>query len=208
MIRSAGRPGGRVVVINGTSSSGKTELARAIQARSCDPWILAGIDAFWNMIPAAWLEPSGHNEMGLSFDFEDHAGMTVVRTHCGPVIHRVAVGMRQCVAALASAGCDVVCDDAFLDPSWPTAWAATLTGVDAWLIGLHCAPGILDAREAKRGDRLAGQARGQADVVHNGIPYDLTCDSSVNSPDAMAAVVLDAISRGTPRAFSLLRPSS
>lgn len=208
MIGFSAGPGGRVLVINGASSSGKTELARAIQARSGGPWIAAGIDAFWNMIPAPWLESGGCDGAGLSFGFEDHGGMRVVRTRCGPVIQRVAAGMRQCVAALASAGCDVVCDDAFLDPSWPDAWAAALAGMDAWLIGLHCPTEVLDAREARRGDRLEGQARGQADVVHNGIVYDLAYDSSLSSADAIAVEVLDAISRGRPQAFSLLRRAS
>jgi chloramphenicol 3-O phosphotransferase len=205
MVGFGGAPGGRVLVINGTSSSGKTELARAIQAGSEEPWIAAGIDAFWNMIPAPWLEPGGCDGEGLSFGREDHDGHSVVRTRCGPIIRRVAVGMRHCVAALASAGCDVVCDDAFLDPSWPGEWAAALDGVSAWLIGLHCPADVLDAREGCRGDRLAGQARGQADIVHNGMTYDLTFDSSLLSPEAMAADVLEAIRHQPPEAFSQLR---
>jgi chloramphenicol 3-O phosphotransferase len=198
---------GRVLVINGTSSSGKTQLVRAIQEVSEGPWIGAGIDAFWNMIPARWLEPGPLAAQGLSFGVEEHRGATVVRTLCGPLIHRVARGMRRSAVALARAGCDVVCDDAFLDSSWPAGWACALDGIDAWLIGLHCPPDVLDARERARGDRRAGQARGQADVVHSGIRYDLMYDSSASPAEAMARDILEAIQQAAPRAFEELRRS-
>jgi chloramphenicol 3-O phosphotransferase len=131
----------------------------------------------------------------------------VLRTVCGPLIHRVARGMRRSAAALACAGCDVVCDDAFLDSSWPADWASTLDGIDAWLIGLHCPLDMLDARERARGDRYAGEARGQADVVHSGIPYDLAYDSSASSAEAIAKDTLEAIRHARPRAFVELRQS-
>src|SRR3954451_13498786 len=41
---------GRVVLLHGTSSSGKTTVARAVQALSQEPWLRLGIDAFWTAI--------------------------------------------------------------------------------------------------------------------------------------------------------------
>jgi chloramphenicol 3-O phosphotransferase len=205
MMSADGEQTGRVLVINGTSSSGKTQLVQAVQAVSEGPWISAGIDTFWNMIPTRWLEPGPFSAEGLSFSEEERCGVMRVRTRCGPLIHRVAHGMRHCAAALARAGCDVVCDDAFLDSSWPVDWASTLDGIDAWLIGLHCRADVLDARERARGDRRPGEARGQADVIHAGIPYDLSYDSSACSAEMMAKDILKAIQRLEPRAFAELR---
>jgi chloramphenicol 3-O phosphotransferase len=37
---------GRILLLNGTSSSGKTTLVRALQARLADPWLEIGIDRF------------------------------------------------------------------------------------------------------------------------------------------------------------------
>lgn len=192
---------GRVLLINGPSSSGKTELVRAIQAVSEGPWVSAGIDAFWNMIPGRWLAPGPLAAHGLSFRTEEYGGAPVLRTQCGPLIQQVARGMRRSVAALACAGCDVVCDDAFLDPSWPADWARALNGIDAWLIGLHCPPSVLDAREEARGDRHRGEARGQADIVHRGLSYDLAYDSSASPAEAIAADIIHAIRRTRPQAF-------
>lgn len=47
---------GRVVLLHGTSSSGKTTIARALQSLSDEPWVRLGIDAFWNAVDERWME--------------------------------------------------------------------------------------------------------------------------------------------------------
>ena len=47
---------GRGVLLHGTSSSGKTTVARAVQRLSEEPWVHLGIDAFWNAIDERWME--------------------------------------------------------------------------------------------------------------------------------------------------------
>src|SRR3954462_2856529 len=47
---------GRVALLHGTSSSGKTTVARAVQALSQESWLRLGIDAFWTAIDERWLE--------------------------------------------------------------------------------------------------------------------------------------------------------
>ncbi|MEA3057185.1 MAG: chloramphenicol phosphotransferase, partial [Actinomycetota bacterium] len=42
---------GRVVALNGTSSSGKTTLARALQEHLTDTWLVFGVDTFIPAIP-------------------------------------------------------------------------------------------------------------------------------------------------------------
>jgi len=46
---------GRVVLLHGATSSGKTTVARAVQRLSDGPWIRPGIDAFWNAIDERWM---------------------------------------------------------------------------------------------------------------------------------------------------------
>jgi chloramphenicol 3-O phosphotransferase len=47
---------GRVILLHGTSSSGKTTVARAVQQLSGEPWVHLGIDAFWNALDERWME--------------------------------------------------------------------------------------------------------------------------------------------------------
>jgi chloramphenicol 3-O-phosphotransferase len=56
---------GRVVLLHGTSSSGKTTVARAFQRLSDEPWVRLGIDAFWNAIDERWMEHGPDAAEGL-----------------------------------------------------------------------------------------------------------------------------------------------
>jgi len=42
---------GNVIVLNGTSSSGKTTLAREFQSQCSEVYLLCSLDAFWDMTP-------------------------------------------------------------------------------------------------------------------------------------------------------------
>jgi len=53
----------------------------------------------------------------------------------------------------------------------------------------------LEEREASRGNRIAGEARSQVDVIHHGIEYDLIVDTSRQSPDECARSILAALMR-------------
>ncbi|GAA3465139.1 hypothetical protein ACFFSW_23780 [Saccharothrix longispora] len=49
-MRDAERPG-RVIFLNGTSSAGKTTLARAIQDTSATPFVHWGVDTLFAAVP-------------------------------------------------------------------------------------------------------------------------------------------------------------
>src|SRR6478736_7819103 len=117
---------GRVVLLHGTSSSGKTTLARTIQALSDEPWLRLGIDTFWTAIDERWMEDGPRAAEG--FLWLDDA--TIVP---GPVGQRLAAGMRAAIAACAREGNDVIVDDVFVDPEWLGGWRAELSGL-SWIL--------------------------------------------------------------------------
>lgn len=63
---------GQVVLLNGVSSSGKTSVSAELQAILARPFLRAGIDTFWPMIPeglVAFDPPVGHPAVqGLSVE--------------------------------------------------------------------------------------------------------------------------------------------
>ena len=109
------RSPGRVVLFHGTSSSGKTTVARAVQRLSDEPWVHLGIDTVWNAIDERWMEHGPRAAEGFLWS-ED---ATIVP---GPVGQRLARGMRAGLAAFARAGNDVLVDDVFIDPAWLVGW--------------------------------------------------------------------------------------
>ncbi|GAA1287268.1 phosphotransferase-like protein [Saccharothrix xinjiangensis] len=52
-MRDGDRPG-RVILLNGTSSAGKTTLVRAIQDESETPFAYWGIDTLFTVVPPNW----------------------------------------------------------------------------------------------------------------------------------------------------------
>ena len=111
----------------------------------------------------------------------------------GPTGQRLATGMRSAVSAFARAGNDVLVDDVFIDPEWLDGWRRELLGLEWLLVGVLAPLEVLEERETARGNRIAGEARAQVDVVHRGVEYDLTVDTSRQSPLECAGAILSVL---------------
>jgi len=190
------RPG-RVIVLNGTTSAGKSTLAAALQAQlgalgRC--WIVLGIDDFLGKLPAAWVgffEHGAHADDGIRFE---RVGAEVT-LHLGPVGRALLAGYRDAVAAVARRGMDVIVDEVVLDEDAWDQWAAGLTGLDAFWVRVDCPVEVCEQRERARGDRLTGQARSQSAFVHRFPRYDVAVDTSTGAPAELAALVIEAHAR-------------
>lgn len=186
------RPG-TIVVLNGTSSSGKTTLLRALQNRLAEPFVDAGLDRFLWMLPPRYLErPLWDDVLGLA----DRAGETG---------HALISGMHSAIAALARRGNNVLADHVLVEASWAAECARLFYELPAYLVGVHCPLDVLERREAVRKDRTLGQARKQFPLVHAHGLYDLSVDTARYGPDECAAMVDAFLRSGTPpRAFAAL----
>jgi chloramphenicol 3-O phosphotransferase len=159
---------GRVLVLNGGSSSGKTTLGRKLQSSLDGTWLLLGVDLLLWMLPSDMV----FHPDGVSVD-----GGVITR---GRRFTPLYVGFHHAVAALARSGIDVIVDDVALEGAADQRrWDEALRDLDVCWVGVRCAPDIAAAREAERGDRPAGIARQQANTVHNGVRYDLDLDTGV-----------------------------
>src|ERR687883_1248597 len=105
---------GKVVLLHGTSSSGKTTIARAFQRRADEPWVRLGIDVFWTAIDERWMEFGPYAEEGFRWVARDE-GLAIVG---GPVGQRLAAAMRASVSATARNGLNVIADDVLIERSW------------------------------------------------------------------------------------------
>jgi chloramphenicol 3-O phosphotransferase len=82
-----------VIVLNGTSSSGKSSIARCLQSLLPEPWLTIGLDDLISAVPPAMLK----SEDGLTFTSD---GRVIV----GPDYRRLEVTWSHGVAAMAHAG--------------------------------------------------------------------------------------------------------
>jgi len=84
-------------------------------------------------------------------------------------------------------------DDVFIEPAWLDGWRSELTEIELLLVGVMAPLHVLEEREAARGNRIAGEARAQVDLIHRGVEYDLTVDTSLQSPEECARSILAAL---------------
>ena len=130
---AAGRPG-QIVFLNGTSSSGTTSLARAIQDAMATPYLHTGVDHFLAGLPRrlfVYADPaaSGEPPAAEGWLLPFRAGALVGAPRLGPAALRVLAGMYRAVAALAGAGVDVVVDDVIYDARVLRAAVHALAGL-------------------------------------------------------------------------------
>ncbi|GHF50311.1 chloramphenicol phosphotransferase [Kitasatospora xanthocidica] len=171
-----------VIVLNGGSSSGKSSIARRLQERLPQPWLHLGADTMVDALPP-WLLGGAEGIGGLT----DGDGTVEV----GPAFAELDAAWTAGVAAMARAGARIVVDEVFLGTTASQArWRAALDGLDVLWVGVRCDPAVAAAREAARGDRVAGMAAAQAEAVHQGVVYDLVVDTSRASVDDCADAVL------------------
>ena len=180
---------GTVILLNGTSSAGKSSLARALQVVTAEPFLHVPMDAFLEMMPPRY---ANHPEAFHFVPLEGSAPPQVA-TSMGPYGARVMQGMRSAIAAMARDGLNLIIDTVMLDDEW-RLFEGLLAEFDVHLVGVFADIDVVEAREKQRGDRDIGQARWQSGRVHKGLAYDLTVDTSRVSPAEAAAQIKAAFS--------------
>ncbi|WP_327409489.1 chloramphenicol phosphotransferase CPT [Streptomyces sp. NBC_01281] len=157
-----------VIVLNGGSSSGKSGIARCLQAVLPDPWLALGTDTLVDAMPAAMRA----SDTGIEFAPD---GEVIV----GPEFRTLEAAWIEGIAAMARAGARVIVDEVFLGgPASQRRWHDALHDLPVLWIGVHCDATVAAGRELARGDRPIGMAASQANTVHRGVTYDLEIDTS------------------------------
>ncbi len=176
----------QMIILNGGSSSGKSAIVRCLQAELPDPWLAFGCDSFVDALPArmqasdAGIEIAADGEVSVGADFL-----------------ALEAAWREGVVAMVRAGARVVIDDVFLGGAasqqrWRKALGDVGEPVVLW-VGVRCESAVAAGREAARGDRVLGMAAAQADVVHEGVVYDLEVDTSHTGSLECARVIKAAL---------------
>lgn len=178
-----GRAPGRVVILNGASSSGKSTTARELVAMLDPIYCHLGIDMFRSRARRSGLDPDAQR----------------VRTQ------RLAFGFHRAVAGFAAAGNNVVMDH-LLGERWRVRDIATVfADHDVILVGVHCSIDELRRREHARGNRGIGRAESQITSIHAHMRYDVEIDTSVMAPQECAAAIAEYLATSqTTRAISCL----
>ncbi|MYX08043.1 chloramphenicol phosphotransferase CPT [Streptomyces sp. SID8375] len=158
----------QVIVLNGGSSSGKSGIARCLQAVLPDPWLAVGVDTLIEAMPVSMQT----SDAGIEFAAD--GGVSV-----GPEFRTLEAAWMAGVTAMANAGARIIVDEVFLGgAASQQRWQKALGGLDVLWVGVRCESTVAAGREIARANRVKGMAVSQAEVVHQGVLYDLEVDTT------------------------------
>ena len=134
-------PGGmpvQVIVLNGGSSTGKSELSRRLQAVLPDPWLATGVDRLIESMPASL------RATGAGVEFAPDGAV-----HLGPEFDRLQAAWMAGVAATVRAGAPVILDEVFLGGgASQRRWRDVLGDLVVLWVAVRCDSAVVAARVA------------------------------------------------------------
>ncbi|MFD8543045.1 chloramphenicol phosphotransferase CPT [Streptomyces sp. NPDC059649] len=158
----------QMIILNGGSSSGKSGIVRCLQDVLPDPWLAFGCDSFVDAMPAK-LRAS---DEGIAFAADGEVSV-------GAEFRALELAWTAGIVAMVRAGARIIIDDVFLGGAESQRrWQKALGDVSVLWVGVRCDSAVAAVREVARGDRIQGMAASQAEVVHQGVSYDLEVDTT------------------------------
>jgi len=181
-------PPGKIILLNGPSSAGKSTLARRLQAVLPQPFWNYSIDELraTKILPWERIESGEFRWPQLRPQFFE--------------------GFHRSLAAFAQSGNNLIVEYIVETRDWMDRLLTLLDGLDVFFVGLHCELPELERREVARGDRRLGEARTDFETTHRLCTYDLELDSTATPVDVMVARLVRAWgNRAAPGAFGRMR---
>ena len=127
----------QVIVLNGGSSSGKSGIARCLQAVLPDPWLSFGVDTLIEAMPVSMQTSTA----GIQFAPD---GEVVV----GSEFRRLEAAWMGGVAGMANAGARVILDEVFLGGvASQQRCKNSLEGLQVLWVGVWCASTVAAGRD-------------------------------------------------------------
>lgn len=175
-------PTGKIILINGATSAGKSTLAFAVRQLFPIPLLRFSFDLFidGDVLPMQRVRQG------------EFAWSTMRPSVLG--------GFYQCLPVLARAGNNLILDHIVESKDDVVNLLRLLDGIDVFFVGLHCSLEELERREIARGNRPVGEARNDLKIVHKWTTYDLELNSEEATVEENAAHLLAAWEQRTPPA--------
>ena len=202
---------GTIIFLNGSSSSGKTSIAKELQKLFDVPVLHMGIDNFLFMMPQEerWFKRIQEPEQtfnGPAFAFvkriEDDK--PVVAVEFGPWGEKLVSGMYEAMGAMVRQEFTIIVDDVIFSKENLNRAVRSFKQFKTYFIGVKCPLEVLEKREKERSDRAINMARHQYKVVHTFSPYDFEVDTSVLTPQECAQKIKSFMDTHEPEIFRSL----
>lgn len=223
---AAGAPG-QIVIVNGTSGSGKSSTCELFAQKADDFWLLYGIDHFLaGTFPAKFGHHGPRSSEGIEavpLDPADPDGP--LRWEFHPLGAQGFAAMHEWMASASRTGCNIIFDHLLMsDPAVIEDLAWRLEGLPALLVTLKPSIDVLEQRVAERAmtKKLPVEVLGEdaarrivdrlnrlrpwfyEDVYANDI-CDIEIDTAAHDLEQTVQLIRDRLAQGLGTAFERLR---
>ena len=173
-------PPGKIIFLNGTSSSGKAAIISALQDRLPEPYLRFSVDELIHLLPSRYfIDPEE--------DLQEELEVGLMEFY-----PRLISGLHYSMAALASQGVNLLVDHILQVQEWLEECVQLLSGFSVLFVGVRC-------------DIEEGLALLQSEVVHSHGIYDLEVDTCKLSSAACARIIQESLEKDwAPSAFQKL----
>ncbi len=144
---------GRIILLNGTSSAGKSTLAKGLRL---------SLEPQFHYYASDQLADGGFRPLDAD-----------VRWGCRELFFR---GFHRSIAAFAAAGVDLLVEHIVEEQSWADDLKMVLAAFDVFWVGVHAPVAEIDRRERLRGDRQIGEGVFHL-KTHRFCRYDVEVDT-------------------------------
>lgn len=156
---------GRIIILNGASSSGKTTLARALRLR---------LEPQFHFYASDQLVDKGFRPLDKDIGYQ-----------CREMFFR---GFHHSIPAFAGVGLDLLVEHIVEEQSWADELHRLLASFDVFWVGVHAPSPEIERRERLRGDRRIGEATYHL-KTHLFCKYDIEVDTTQAANQNVESIV-------------------
>lgn len=160
---------GRIILLNGTSSSGKSTLAAALRATLTEPFCYYASDQLadggFRVIRQKARDARLSDERARFFD-----------------------GFHRSIVSFAEAGNDIIVEHIVEEASWARQLRELFVHLDTFWVGVHAPLAEMERRERERGDRTIGEALYHL-KTHDYCRYDMEVDTTEPLDSLVSSII-------------------
>lgn len=196
-----------IILLNGTSSSGKSSLAKTLQNLILkEPYIHTGIDPFFDMLPKDYIHFGPHSKEGIGLVKESDFRGPVHNIVNGPLGMQFYRSIVHATKVMADNGHNLIVDEVLFEDEILKEYIVQLQEHTVYLVGVLCRLEVLEDREFLRSNRARFLARPQLKRVHGPTRiYDLLVDTTTGTITNTAQQIANYITANPPKAAQQLQ---
>jgi len=185
-----------IIILNGTSSSGKSTIAQALQHQLSDGWLYFSMDGYLSMLgPKFWgLSPDNPevclpNEICYAKKHNDETYEIITGKLCSELYATIP----DVLKLMANRGFNIIVDTFIATNEEFVSYKEKLEKYNPLFVYLHAPEHIIYDREKARGDRLRGSANHWLKAFECVDEFELKINTEEISAEQATAIILEKL---------------